>query len=300
MIDFVMIVNCMVYKKGKKLCDISFDEISDVLEEEGIFVWLGLLEFNVELMNKIKEEFCLYELVVEDVYVVYQWFKIEEYGDIFFVVLYMVQLVGGEVLFGEIYILIGLCFVVMVWYGVLCSYVKVCEYCEMLFECLVCGFSFVLYFIMDFVVDNYCFIMDDFEIKFSQYEEQFFNFGVFSGKVYLQELYQLKCQLICLCLVVMLLLDVCIQLLCFYEGLIIKEGKVYFCDIYDYVVCFIDIGDCLWEMVELVVQINLVQVIIYQNEIVQILVGWGVILVILIMIFSFYGMNFVYMLGLFW
>ena len=41
MIDPAMIVNCTVYKKGKKLRDISLDEISDVLEEEGTFVWLG-------------------------------------------------------------------------------------------------------------------------------------------------------------------------------------------------------------------------------------------------------------------
>ena len=101
MIDPEMIVNCTVYKKGRKLREISLDEISDVLEEEGTFVWLGLLEPNVELMNKIKEEFCLHELAVEDAYAAHQRPKIEEYGDTLFVVLHTAQLTGGEVQFGN-------------------------------------------------------------------------------------------------------------------------------------------------------------------------------------------------------
>ena len=303
MIETCMIVNCTVYKKGKKLRDITLDEISDVLEEEGTFVWLGLLEPNVELMNKIKEEFHLHELAVEDAYAAHQRPKIEEYGDTLFVVLHTAQLASGEtseILFGETHILTGPRFVITVRHGASRSYAKVREHCEMLPERLGRGPSFVLYAIMDFVVDNYRPIMDDLEAKFTQYEAQLFDPAANTGQAYLQELYQLKRQLIRLRSAASPLLDVCTQLLRFHEGLITKEGKVYFRDIYDHVVRFIDTGDRLREMVESAVQINLAQVTIHQNEIVQTLAGWGAILAIPTMIFSLYGMNFANMPGLSW
>ncbi|WP_050475952.1 magnesium and cobalt transport protein CorA [Herbaspirillum rhizosphaerae] len=300
MIETNMIVNCTVYKKGKKLREITLDEISDVLAEDGTFVWLGLLEPNVELMNKIKEEFHLHELAVEDAYAAHQRPKIEEYGDTLFVVLHTAQLADGEVQFGETHILTGPRFVVTVRHGASRSYAKVREHCEMLPERLGRGPSFVLYAIMDFVVDNYRPIMDDLEAKFTQYEAQLFDPTANTGKAYLQELYQLKRQLIRLRSAASPLLDVCTQLLRFHEGLITKEGKVYFRDIYDHVVRFIDTGDRLREMVESAVQINLAQVTIHQNEIVQTLAGWGAILAIPTMIFSLYGMNFANMPGLSW
>ncbi|EEF21824.1 magnesium and cobalt transport protein, putative, partial [Ricinus communis] len=170
----------------------------------------------------------------------------------------------------------------------------------MLPERLVRGPSFVLYSIMDFVVDNYRPIMDDLEAKFSQYEAQLFDPAASTGKAYLQELYQLKRQLIRLRSAASPLLDVCTQLLRFHEGLITKDGKAYFRDIYDHVVRFIDTGDRLREMVESAVQINLAQITIHQNEIVQTLAGWGAILAIPTMVFSLYGMNFANLPGLSW
>ena len=55
------IVNCSVYRKGRKLDELTVDGISDVLKEEGTFVWVGLLEPNAQLMRKIQEEFGLHE-----------------------------------------------------------------------------------------------------------------------------------------------------------------------------------------------------------------------------------------------
>jgi magnesium transporter len=60
------IVNCSVYREGKKLDDLAVDAISDVLKEEGTIVWMRLLEPDQKLMRKIQEEFGLHELAVED------------------------------------------------------------------------------------------------------------------------------------------------------------------------------------------------------------------------------------------
>jgi len=74
------IVNCSVYRSGRKLDDLTVDAISDVLKEEGTFVWVGLREPDQALMRKIQEEFGLHELAVEDAQKAHQRPKLEEYG----------------------------------------------------------------------------------------------------------------------------------------------------------------------------------------------------------------------------
>jgi len=298
MIDANMIVNCTVYKSGKKLRDITIDEISDELEHEGTFVWVGLLEPSVELMRKIKEEFNLHELAVEDAYAAHQRPKIEEYGDTLFVVLQTAQLWEEKVVFGETHIFLGARFVVTIRHGASRSYAKVREHCESLPDRLMRGPSFVLYSIMDFVVDNYRPIMDDLEDRFDKFEAELFERD--SERAHLQDLYQLKRQLIKIRSAAVPLLEVCTQLLRFHENIITKEGKVYFRDIYDHVVRVIDTGDRLREMVAAAMQVDLAQITIRQNEVVKRLAGWGAILAIPTMVFSLYGMNFKYMPELDW
>ncbi len=38
------IVNSVVYRDGKRMGDIAIDDISDVIQQAGTFVWLGLHE----------------------------------------------------------------------------------------------------------------------------------------------------------------------------------------------------------------------------------------------------------------
>jgi len=298
MINANMVVNCTAYKNGKKLRDITIEEISDVLEEDNTFVWVGLLEPSVELMQQIKGEFCLHELAVEDAYAAHQRPKIEEYGDTLFVVLQTAQVVEDVVQFGETHIFVGARFVVSVRHGSSKSYAKVREHCESLPDRLVRGPSYVLYSIMDYVVDNYGPIMDDLEARFDKFESELFERD--SERAHLQDLYQLKRQLIKIRSAAVPLLDVCTQLLRFHENIITKDGKVYFRDIYDHVVRLIETGDRLREMVAAAMQIDLAQVTIRQNEVVKRLAGWGGILAIPTMVFSLYGMNFKYMPELDW
>lgn len=293
-----MLVNCTVYKNGRKLRDVCIEEISDALREDNSFVWVGLFEPGVELMRRIKEEFGLHELAVEDAYAAHQRPKIEEYGDTLFVVLQTARAVEETVQFGETHIFVGARFVVSVRHGASHSYTGVRERCESLPERLARGPGYVLYAIMDFVVDHYRPIMDDLEARFEKFEAELFEHD--SGREHLQDLYRLKHQLIRLRSAAFPLLDVCSQLLRFHENLITRDGKVYFRDIYDHVVRLVEAGDRLRDMVAAAMQIDLAQITIRQNEVVKRLAGWGGILAIPTMVFSLYGMNFRFMPELEW
>src|SRR5579875_581455 len=60
-----MVANCAAYgADGRKLRDITLDEISDFLAQPDGFVWVGLVEPDEALLEKMQEEFNLHELAV--------------------------------------------------------------------------------------------------------------------------------------------------------------------------------------------------------------------------------------------
>ena len=90
------IINCCAYRNGTKLKDIRIEEIKDVLQEKGSFIWVGLFEPDQELMRLIQEEFGLHELAVEDAQTAHERPKLEEYGETLFLVLHTALLVDED------------------------------------------------------------------------------------------------------------------------------------------------------------------------------------------------------------
>jgi magnesium transporter len=103
-----MVANCVAYHvDGTRIGDISLDEISDVLAKPDTFVWVGLVEPDEDLLEKLQEEFCLHDLAIEDAHNAHQRPKIEAYGDSLFIVAQTAQVVSGSIEFGETHIFVG-------------------------------------------------------------------------------------------------------------------------------------------------------------------------------------------------
>ena len=60
------VVNCSAYKNGVKFADIALDEISEVLQQKDVFIWVGLFEPRDALLKKFQIEFGLHEWAIED------------------------------------------------------------------------------------------------------------------------------------------------------------------------------------------------------------------------------------------
>lgn len=292
------VVNCSVYRHGKKLDDLSLDAISDVLLEQDTFVWVGLLEPDQELMKKIKEEFGLHELAVEDAQKAHQRPKLEEYGETLFVVLHTAILTDNAIQFGETHIFVGSRFVVTVRHGPSIGYAKVRERTESMPERLANGPGYVLYSIVDFVVDHYQPCIDSLQKRFNAFEGELFNAK--SQADNLQDFYNLKNELLTLEAAAVPLIDICTQLLRFHSDIIPKENRIYYRDILDHVARVTQTADRMREMINAAMQVALAQVTIRQNEVVKRLAGWGAILAVPTMVFSWYGMNFEFMPELKW
>lgn len=61
-----MLINCVAYQDGKRLGEIQPDEIHRYLAMPGCFVWVALLERDPALLEKMRGEFGLHPLAVED------------------------------------------------------------------------------------------------------------------------------------------------------------------------------------------------------------------------------------------
>jgi magnesium transporter len=290
---------CAAYLHGKKLADIPIAEISDYLEQrQDVFIWVGLHETHLHLLNELQEEFGLHPLAIEDARAAHQRPKLEEYGETLFVVLRTANICDNLLFFGETHLFLGERFLVSVRRGHSQSYQKVHDRCEAMPEQMAEGPGFAMYALMDFVVDNYRPIVDALEERFGALEDDLFN-SRFSRHG-LQNLYELKRQLLLLRNAVVPLIDVCNALVRFHTNIIPRESRVYYRDIHDHVLRVIEAVDNMRDMVTAAMQVDLALVTVGQNEIVKKLASWGAILAIPTMVFSMYGMNFKNMPELEW
>src|SRR5687768_16375841 len=97
-----MLVNCVAYEEGKRLADITVDEISSYMARPNCFVWLALEDPDPAVLETFQDEFGLHYLAVEDALHGHQRPKIEEYGQSLFVVLHTIEIEGGELHSGEV------------------------------------------------------------------------------------------------------------------------------------------------------------------------------------------------------
>src|SRR5215213_1233900 len=170
-----MLVNCVAYQEGRKLADIDKSEISNYLAKPGCFVWVALLDATEAELEEMREEFGLHELAVEDARHGHQRPKLEEYGDSLFVVLRTVEVAGDDLKLGEVDIFAGPNYILSVRHGTERGFKDVRARCEREPELLRFGSGYVLYALMDAVVDRYFPVLDAVETELERLEEQLFT-----------------------------------------------------------------------------------------------------------------------------
>ncbi|AXF00704.1 magnesium and cobalt transport protein CorA [Paraburkholderia hospita] len=285
-----MVVNSIAYRAGRRLGDVTIDDISEVLKEPDTFVWVGIWEPDDEFLRKIQEEFSLHDLAIEDALQAHQRPKIEAYGDSLFIVVKTAQLVDGDVQYGETHLFVGTNFLVTVRHGASSSYAAIRTRVEENPKLLGKGPGFALYSILDFVVDNYLPIVSRFEEELDRIESDMFKSDF--DQVAVAKLYDLRRHLLKLRNAAVPMDDICNQLIRFHEDIVPKELRAYVRDVQDHAHQITTITDDMREMLTNAMHVNLALVSVRQNEVVKRLAGWGAILAVPTVIFSLYVMNF--------
>lgn len=283
------VVNCAAYEAGRRVSDVDLAHACPA-ETEGGFVWIGLHEPNKALLREVQQRFGLHDLAIEDALVAHQRPKLEIYGGGVFIALRTAQLVDRKIQFGETHIFAGRGYVVTVRHGSTYAYSEVRARCEAAPKMLAMGESFVVYSIMDFVVDHFFPIVHDLEVEADALEEQVF--AQKTGQADIERIYELRHELLLLRRAVQPLQEVCNRIMRFDVSLIDNSMNAYFRDIQDHVIQVVEGVDNLRDLLNAALEANLLLISIQQNNITKKLTGWAAILSIPLAIASIYGMNF--------
>src|SRR4029078_7075410 len=102
-----MLISCVAYQDGRKLEDIEPQDIHRYLVQPGCFVWVALLEPDARALEQMQAEVNLHPLAVQEARDGHQRPKIEEYGEVVFAVLHMIEEVDGQLRIGEVDVFVG-------------------------------------------------------------------------------------------------------------------------------------------------------------------------------------------------
>lgn len=293
-----MLVNCVAYQRGQKVADIPISEIRAHLADPGCFVWVALKDPELAEVERLQEEFDLHELAVEDASRGHQRPKIEEYGASIFVVLHMIEAQGDDLRTGEVAIFVGPQYVISVRRETTQGFTEVRRRCEDEPDLLRHGPAYVLYALMDTVVDRYFPLIDTLTREIEEIETRIFASNTTRAQV--EALYNFKQRLLVVDHAIGPLLEVTSKL---------HGGRVpplcaglhdYFRDVYDHLQRLKQSTDQLRDMVGTALSVNLSLITLQENEVTKRLAAYAALVAVPTMIAGVYGMNFRHMPELDW
>ena len=293
-----MIVNCVAYDRGQKLSDIPLADVRAHLAKKDCFVWVALKDAEPAELAALQEEFGLHELAIEDAQKGHQRPKIEEYGSSLFIVMHLIEPDGPDLKTGEVSIFVGPQYIVSVRRDAQLGFADVRRRCEQEPELLQHGPAYVLYALMDNVVDRYFPVIGGLTAEIEQIEER-----IFAGettRAQIEALYLLKRKLITIDHATQPLLEVTGKLHGGRVPPICAGLQDYFRDVYDHLLRLKQSTDHLRDMVATAISVNLSLITLQDNDITKRLAAYASLAAVPTLVAGVYGMNFAHMPELEW
>ncbi len=293
-----MLVNSVAYRDGKKITDVSRGDIHAYLERQDCLLWVAVRDPEAEELAELEREFGLHPLAVEDARHGHQRPKFEEYGDTIFIVMHMIEPDGDELRVAEVNIFVTQHYVLSVRSRSQRNFNDVRARCEREPELLRHGTGYIMYALMDAVVDRYFPILDTIETKLEAIEDK-----IFSGKsprANIESLYSLKQDLMIIKHATAPMQEAVSKL---YGGRVpaVCAGLgEYFRDVYDHLARINQTIDAVREMVTTAISVNLSVITLQENDVTKKLAACAALVAVPTLIAGIYGMNFDNMPGLKW
>jgi magnesium transporter len=292
-----MLINCASYQNGKKIADIDIENISDHIADKNSFVWVALLDPTVDEIAKMKEEFDLHPLAVEDSLLGHQRPKIEEYGKSLFAVIQVLKY-DDNISVGELDIFAASDYVLSIRNRSDVGFLGVRQRCEQEPELLSQGSGFVLYALIDAVVDRYFPIVERLELELENIEETLFDER--STKSNIERLFELKRKVMVVKHAVSPLMEAVGKLSSGRVPPICANSTEYFRDILDHLTRINSVIESIRDAIGTAIQVSLSAIALEQNNIQKRLASWAAIFAVATAFAGIWGMNFEQMPELKW
>ena len=238
----------------------------------------------------MQTEFGLHDLAIEDALSAHQRPKLEQYGDALFIVARTAQMIDGQIAFGETHLFVGSGYIVSVRHGASASYAAVRQRCEACPASLSSGDDYILYAILDFIVDNYGPVLEMVSAEVDAIEDRVFDDELSRDDA--KRLYKLRRDLLRLRNAVLPLVEVCRRLEHSDLVAINPEMRPLYRDVTDHVHRVKEEIDALREVLAFAFEASQMTGQAQQNEMTRKLAAWAAILAVPTAVAGIYGMNF--------
>jgi len=293
-----MLIRCVAYQQGRILAEIQPSDISSYLAIPECFVWVALFEPDLETLQVMQEQFGVHPLAIEDAQHGHQLPKIEEYVGSVFVVVHMIETENDELKVGEVAIFAGPNFILSVRKGAKKGFEEVRARCEREPEMLRRGPGYVLYALIDAVVDRYFPLLQSIEDDLDAVEERIFS--AVTTRENIEALYALKRRLMTVRHAVAPLLEGLNNLSGTRVPLVCVGMQEYFRDVADHLQRLSQTIESNRETVATAISVNLSMITLQESETTKRLASYAALIAVPTLIAGIYGMNFEHMPELHW
>lgn len=288
-----MLVNCVAYEGGERLASITVDEISDYLRRDQAFVWVALANPTDRELADMQKEFGLHELAVEDARKGNQRAKVEEYGNSLFAVMKTLEMRNDTLQVGEVDVFVGPNYVLTVRNRTHEGFTDVRARCEREPHLLRHGSGYVLYALMDAIVDRYFPLLDILDEQLEAIEAGMFSRN--DPRSNIEALYDLKQKLNVLKHATFPLMEATGKLYGGRVPAVCQQTQDYFRDVYDHLYRINQSIDNIRDMLSTAIQVNLSLIALNESAVTKKLAAWAALIAVPTMIAGIFGMNFEYM-----
>jgi len=293
-------MNAIVYDVNGIRMVGTLDEVATAVADTSAMVWVDVIGPDLDDLNQLVPLFGLHELVIEDVRKHGQRAKLERFPNYAFLVAYA-RAADGDMC--EVDFFIGPNWIITVREinphgesfaidGVRSRY-DITRGVDL-------GVGYLLYVLLDSLVDGYFSQIEESEDRLEVLEEQLFDLGPPLDGSLQQDLLALRRDLIIFRRRVVPLRDVVLALLRHEVPWIGDASVLYIQDVLDHLLRVIDQIDTQRELMGNVVDASLGLASNRMNEVMKKMTSWGAILIVATLIAGVYGMSFADMPGLSW
>jgi magnesium transporter len=274
------------------------EDLDKIITDEHTTVWVDVIDATPEEIAQVGKKFTFHPLALEDVERGGQRPKIDQYDDYQFIVFYAITTEADRCHSHEVDIFVGKHFMVSFHSSVLPVVTETAERWRSNVATLGNrGTGFLLYSLLDALVDGYFPVLDDIAERAEKLEETI----IMAGQSTLQaEILQLRRELLMIRRVVGPERDVMNVLVRQDPPLYGRKEVAYFQDVYDHLLRITDSVDIYRDMLASVLDANLSMVSYTLNVVVKRLTSSSIILMSMSLVAGIYGMNFIFMPELDW
>lgn len=281
------------YREGAEAASgFPLAEVSDHLQRPGTIVWVDLCRPSAHQLHELAGELDLHELAVEDALGRHQRPKVDHYESHLFVSTHAVHVdrEDASLVETEIDAFIGARWLITVRKDDGFDIHRVVERCNRSPDLAAHGVSFLLYALLDVVVDDYFEVISALDDYYEEVSESIFSEQPLDAPK-ARHWFEMRRAMVRFHRLVVPMREAVSALMRREHAAVPDELYPYFQDVYDHILRVSEATDSLRDLVSTIVETNLSLRDYRQNQVVKRVSSWAAIIAVPALVTGYYGMN---------